>query len=38
MTSGRANYSMEFFQYMALPKAIQDEVVKELAEKKKGGR
>jgi elongation factor G len=38
ITSGRANYSMEFYQYMALPKAIQDEVVKELAEKKKGGR
>ncbi|MCF8369535.1 MAG: elongation factor G [Bacteroidales bacterium] len=35
ITSGRANYSMEFFQYMALPKATQEEVLKKLAEKKK---
>jgi hypothetical protein len=26
---------MEFFQYMPLPKAIQEEVLKEIAEKKK---
>ena len=35
MTSGRANYSMEFHQYMPLPKNIQDEVIKKLEEKKK---
>ena len=29
LTSGRANYSMEFFQYTPTPKAIQDEIVKE---------
>jgi elongation factor G len=38
MTSGRANYSMEFYQYMALPKNIQEEVIKKLEEKKKQGR
>jgi hypothetical protein len=26
---------MEFFQYMALPKGLQEEVLKEIAEKKK---
>ena len=35
ISSGRANYSMEFFQYMPLPKGIQEEVLKEIAEKKK---
>jgi elongation factor G len=35
ISSGRANYSMEFYQYMPLPKAIQEEVLKEIAEKKK---
>ena len=35
ISSGRANYSMEFFQYMPLPKAIQEEVLKEIEEKKK---
>ena len=35
LTSGRANYSMEFHRYMALPKNIQDEVVEKLKEKKR---
>ena len=35
ITSGRANYSMEFFQYMALPAGVQEEVLKKLADKKK---
>jgi elongation factor G len=35
ISSGRANYSMEFFRYMPLPKGIQEEVLKELEEKKK---
>lgn len=35
LTSGRANYSMEFYQYMPLPKATQEEVLKKLAEKKR---
>ncbi|MBO4498665.1 MAG: elongation factor G [Bacteroidaceae bacterium] len=28
ITSGRANYSMEFYQYTGVPRSIQDEVVK----------
>ncbi|MBN2172958.1 MAG: elongation factor G [Bacteroidales bacterium] len=35
ISSGRANYSMEFYQYMPLTKSVQDEVLKKLAEKKK---
>jgi elongation factor G len=35
ISSGRANYSMEFFQYMPLPKAIQEEVLKKAAETKR---
>jgi elongation factor G len=35
ISSGRANYSMEFFQYMPLPKGVQEEVLKKLQEKKK---
>ncbi len=35
ISSGRANYSMEFFNYMPLPKGIQEEVLKALADKKK---
>jgi elongation factor G len=35
ISSGRANYSMEFFRYTPLPKAIQEEVLKMLEEKKK---
>ncbi|PKP34767.1 MAG: elongation factor G [Bacteroidetes bacterium HGW-Bacteroidetes-17] len=34
ISSGRANYSMEFFQYMPIPAATQEEVLKKLAEKK----
>ncbi|MDD4149303.1 MAG: elongation factor G [Bacteroidales bacterium] len=33
ITSGRANYSMEFHQYEALPSATQEDVLKKLAEK-----
>ncbi|MBW6490218.1 MAG: elongation factor G [Lentimicrobium sp.] len=35
LSSGRANYSMEFYQYMPVSKAIQEEVLKKLAEKKR---
>jgi elongation factor G len=35
ISSGRANYSMEFFNYVALPKDVQEKVLKEIAEKKK---
>ena len=38
MSSGRANYSMEFFGYEALPKAIQEEELKKIAEKKREER
>jgi elongation factor G len=34
LTSGRANYSMEFFQYMPLPKTIQDEVLEKIRKEK----
>ena len=34
ITSGRANYSMEFYQYMEMPSNIQTEVLKKLNEKK----
>jgi elongation factor G len=34
LSSGRANYSMEFFNYQALPAATQEAVVKKLNEKK----
>ncbi len=33
ITSGRANYSMEFYQYEPLPKAVQEEYMKKKAER-----
>lgn len=36
VTSGRANYSMEFDSYTPTPKAVQDEVVKTRNESKSG--
>lgn len=33
ISSGRANYSMEFHQYMPIPAATQEEVLKKLEEK-----
>ncbi len=35
VTSGRANYSMEFYKYMALPKAVQEDVLKKIEDKKR---
>ena len=35
ISSGRANYSMEFYQYMPVSPAIQEEILKKLAEKRK---
>ncbi|PKP23556.1 MAG: elongation factor G, partial [Bacteroidetes bacterium HGW-Bacteroidetes-22] len=35
LSSGRANYSMEFYQYMPVTKAVQEDVLKKLAEKKR---
>ncbi len=35
ITSGRANYSMEFLRYSPVTAAIQEEALKKLAEKKK---
>jgi len=35
ISSGRANYSMEFHQYEPVPRAIQDEELKKIAEKKR---
>jgi len=34
ISSGRANYSMEFFQYMALPKAVQEDVLTKIRKAK----
>jgi elongation factor G len=38
LSSGRANYSMEFYKYLPTPKPIQEEVLKKLEEKKKAGK
>jgi len=38
ISSGRANYSMEFYKYLPLPKNIQEEVLKNLEEKKRSGQ
>jgi len=38
ISSGRANYSMEFHKYIPLPKNIQEEVLKNLEEKKRAGQ
>ncbi len=35
VSSGRANYSMEFFKYMPLPKAVQDDILKKIEDKKR---
>ena len=35
VSSGRANYAMEFYHYMPLPKNIQEEVLKKVAAEKK---
>jgi elongation factor G len=35
ISSGRANYSMEFHKYLPLTKSVQEEVLKKLEEKKK---
>jgi elongation factor G len=34
LSSGRANYSMEFFRYEPMPASLQEEVLKKLREKK----
>jgi elongation factor G len=34
ISSGRANYAMEFYQYMPLPKNLQEEVLKKVAQEK----
>ncbi len=34
ISSGRANYSMEFYQYITLPAAVQEDVLKKINEKK----
>ncbi len=38
ISSGRANYSMEFYKYMPLTKSVQEEVLKKIEEKKKAGK
>lgn len=35
LSSGRANYSMEFYQYMPVTKAVQEDALKKIAEKKR---
>ena len=34
ISSGRANYSMEFFKYVPVNKDIQEKVIKKIQEKK----
>jgi elongation factor G len=34
ISSGRANYSMEFYKYLPVTKSIQEQIIKDLAEKK----
>jgi elongation factor G len=38
ISSGRANYSMEFFKYTPLPKNIQDDVLKKIEEEKRAAK
>jgi elongation factor G len=38
ISSGRANYSMEFYKYMPLTKSVQDDVLKKIEEKKREGK
>ncbi len=38
VSSGRANYSMEFYKYMPVNKAIQEEILKELTKKREEDR
>jgi elongation factor G len=38
ISSGRANYSMEFYKYTPLTKSVQEDVLKKLEEKKKAGK
>ncbi|MDD3875144.1 MAG: elongation factor G [Bacteroidales bacterium] len=35
ISSGRANYSMEFYQYEAVPRSLQEDELKKINEKKK---
>jgi elongation factor G len=38
ISSGRANYSMDFYKYMPVGKTLQDEILKKIAEKKREER
>jgi elongation factor G len=38
LSSGRANYSMDFHKYLPVTKPIQDEIVKKAQELKRLGR
>ena len=38
ITSGRANYSMEFHQYTPLPRLLQEEILKKIADEKKAAK
>jgi elongation factor G len=35
LSSGRANYSMDFFRYLPVPASLQEEILKKIAEAKK---
>lgn len=35
LSSGRANYSMDFYRYLPVPASLQDEILKKIAEAKK---
>jgi translation elongation factor EF-G len=34
MSSGRANYSMEFYQYMPVPPSLQEEILEKIRKAK----
>ena len=35
LSSGRANYSMEFYKYLPVTKAVQEDILKKIEDKKK---
>jgi elongation factor G len=35
LSSGRANYSMDFFKYLPVSKATQEDILKKVAEEKR---
>lgn len=38
LSSGRANYSMEFHKYLPVTKAVQEDILKKIEDKKKDAK